>query len=249
MKALLICDDYWHPGQTPIDGVEPLKQRGFEFDIIKNANDFTVDMLQKYPAVLMCKSDEISQTDKQPWKTDAVQKAFVNYIENGGGLIAVHSALVNSKNYKNAHPSADSNHEGKLTAGIEGSPLDNMIGCRFLGHPNNCPVTVQSVKPHPVTEGVSQFTEIDEHYRIEITSPDADVIAASYSPPQGDKSKYQDDPYHNTPASICPAVYVRSQGKGRVCVLTSGHLLPVWLSPQFQRMLINALNWCGAVYR
>jgi type 1 glutamine amidotransferase len=224
VSVLLICDDYWHPGQTAIDGVQPLKQEGFDFKIILNANDFNTGMLKEFPVVLMCKSDEVSQTDKQPWRTEEMQKAFINYVEAGGGLVAVHSTAVNSKNLKD---------------------IDNMIGCRFLGHPNNCPVTVAPVKPHPVTEGVELFCEVDEHYRIEITASDADVLLASYSPPQGEESKNKEDPYFNTPAGIYAAGYVRTQGKGRVCVLTPGHFVPVWLNPQFQKLLKNAINWCS----
>jgi uncharacterized protein len=106
-------------------------------------------------------------------------------------------------------------------------------------------VTVQPIKPHPVTEGVGMFCETDEHYRLEILAKDADILIASYSPPQGEAEKYQEDPYHNTQAWICPAGYVRTQGKGRICVLTPGHLLPVWQNPQYQRTITNALNWCG----
>jgi len=51
------------------------------------------------------------------------------------------------------------------------------------------------------------------------------------------------------PAAICAAGYVRTQGRGRVCVLTPGHNLPVWLNPQFQKLLTNALNWCAPVNR
>jgi hypothetical protein len=89
------------------------------------------------------------------------------------------------------------------------------------------------------------FCKTDEHYRIDITADDADVLLASYSPPQGEKSKYQEDPYNNTQAAICAAGYVRTQGKGRVCVLTSGHYLPVWHDAQFQKLLANALKWTG----
>jgi len=224
MRVLLICDDYWHPGQVSIDGVAPLAQDGFQFDIVTNANDFSPDMLKQYPVVLLVKSDEVSQTDKQPWKTETVQQAFVNYVEGGGGLIAVHSATVCGQNTQ---------------------ALDQLIGCRFLGHPNACPVTVQPVKNHPVTEGVEMFCETDEHYRIDITASDADVLIASYSPPQGEESKLEEDPYHNTHAAICASGYVRTQGAGRVCVLTSGHLLPVWLNPQFQKILANAMHWCS----
>jgi len=222
MRVLLICGDYWHPPQTAADGIAPLTQLGFQFDIITNANDFSPGKLKEYPVVILAKCDEVSQEDRQLWKTEAVQKAFVDYVEGGGGLVALHSGLVGGKNTET---------------------LDKLIGCRFLGHPNNCPVTVQPVKPHPVSEGVGMFCETDEHYRIEIIAPDADVLLASYSPPQGEESKYQEDPYFNTPASVCAAGYVRTQGKGRVCALTPGHLPPVWLNPQFQRLLANALRW------
>jgi hypothetical protein len=78
MKVLLICDDYWHPGQVPIDGAAPLARHGFQFDTVSNANDFSSGSLKQYPVVLLVKSDEVSQADKQPWKTEAVQKAFID---------------------------------------------------------------------------------------------------------------------------------------------------------------------------
>ena len=39
-RVLMLCDDFWHPGQIPIDGVAPLAELGFKFDIISNANEF-----------------------------------------------------------------------------------------------------------------------------------------------------------------------------------------------------------------
>jgi type 1 glutamine amidotransferase len=174
--------------------------------------------------VILSKCDEVSQADRQSWKTEAVQQGFVEFVEKGGGLLIIHTGTVPDKN-----------------AGT----FEKLMGCRFKGHPNACPVTVQPIKPHPVTEGVEMFCEVDEHYQLDIIAPDADVIIASYSPQQGEEGKRQEDPYHNTVAAIQPAGYVRSQGKGRVCVLTPGHNLPVWHNPQFQRTLSNALRWCG----
>ena len=224
MKVLLICDDYWHPGKVPIDGVAPLTKQGFQFDIITDAGDFKIDMLSNYPVVLLSKCDEISQQNKESWKTEEVQKAFVDYVEAGGGLLAIHTATVAGKNTE---------------------ALDNLLGCKFVSHPRDCPVTVQPVKPHPVTKNVGIFVETDEHYRMEILASDADIIIASYSPAQGEESNYAEDPYNNCPACICPAGLVRAQGKGRVCVLTPGHHLAVWLNSQFQRTLANALRWCA----
>jgi uncharacterized protein len=224
MRVLLLCDDFWHPAQLAIDGVAPLQKEGFQFDVVTDAKDFKPEMLPDYPVVLLSKCDHVSQQDQTSWKTDTVQQAFVDYVENGGGLLAIHTGT---------------------SAGKHTEKLDQLLGCRFVFHPNNCSVTVQPVKPHPVTEGVGMFCETDEHYRIKLLANDVDILIASHSPPQGDVSKYEEDPYNNTQGWICPAGYVRSQGKGRVCVLTPGHLLPVWLDQHFQRTLRNALRWCA----
>ena len=216
MRVLLICDDRYHPGDIPANGVAPLAKQGFEFDIIMNGNDFKPEALKNYSVVLLCKCDNISAADLNAWKTPEAQRALVDFVENGGGLLVIHSGMV---------------------SGAETAALDRLIGCRFVSHPAQCPVTVQPIKPHPVTLGVGAFTEVDEHYNVEMLSGDADMLMASYS----DQPK-EGDPIHNC---INPGGYVRAQGKGRVCVLMPGHLLPVWLNPQFQRTLANSLRWCG----
>jgi type 1 glutamine amidotransferase len=222
----MFCNDYWHPGEVPIEGITPLKNLGFDFNVITDADKFLPEMLSDYQVVLMSKCDEVSRQNKSSWKTEAVQQSFIDYVNNGGGLLVVHTGTVPGKNT---------------------GALDNLIGCRFIYHPRDCPVTVQPIKPHPITDSVGMFCETDEHYRLEILAPDIDILIASYSPPQGEESKYEEDPYNNTPAWVCPAGYVRSQGKGRVCVLTPGHHLNVWLNPHFQKTLTNALRWCALI--
>jgi type 1 glutamine amidotransferase len=224
MKILLICGDYYHPAQVVTDGLSPLQAQGFAFDIITEACDVDPQGFKDYPVVMLCKSEELSLGVYTPWKTLALQQALADYVESGGGLLAVHSGTV---------------------AGRDTALLDRLIGCKFDYHPADCPVLVQPVKPHPVTCGVLPFCETDEHYRLQILADDVDILAASYSPPQGDPEKYEAEPYFNSPPWICPAAYVRSQGRGRVCVLTPGHLLPVWLNPNFQLMLKNAIRWCA----
>ena len=224
MRILLLCDEYWHPGQVPIDGVEPLKELGFQFDIITDMNDFIPEMLENYSVVMLCKSAETSPAEKESWQTYDIQQTFINYVENGGGLLAIHSGLV---------------------AGEHTEALDKLIGSKFVYHPESCHVLVQPVKPHPVTKDVNMLYEFDEHYRLEFLTDDVEILIASYSPPQGDEKKYESEPYNNTPAWICAAGYIRMQGKGRVCALTPGHYLPVWHNPQFKRILENALQWCS----
>ena len=43
-----------------------------------------------------------------------------------------------------------------------------------------------------------------------------------------------------------PGGWTREEGTGRVCVLTPGHNVEVWLHPIYQALLGNTLRWCGA---
>jgi len=224
MKTLLLCDDHWHPGNVPINGIAPLKAKGYSFDVIKDAGDFDPDMLNAYDTVMLCKCNHKSQSDNSPWLTEEIQESFIGYVHDGGGLLVIHNGTVFDERTHS---------------------LSRLVGCRFTFHPNNCPVTAAPIKPHPITDGVGMFCEIDEHYRLEILTGDIDVIIASYSAGQGDESKYDKEPYFNTSAWIGAAGFVREHGKGRVCTLTPGHLPNVWLNPHFQKTLENALLWCG----
>ncbi|MCL2406265.1 MAG: ThuA domain-containing protein [Defluviitaleaceae bacterium] len=219
MNILLLCDDQYHPGNIPSDGLMPFSDKGFTIDVIQDASKFDPAVLSNYAVVVMSKSDHTSSQDLSPWKTSAVQDAFVQYVEGGGGLLVNHSGTV---------------------AGTHTATLDKLVGCKFAYHPNQCPVTVQPIKPHPITNNVGMFCEVDEHYNLEILANDVDIITAAYAPPQGIEGESGYDP-----GGVVAAGYVRTQGKGRVCVLTPGHTADVWHNPHFGQMLANALNWCA----
>ena len=231
MRVLLFCDDHYHPGEVPTKGMGPLREKGFTIEVVSDTNHFNPEIIHDYDVVVISKCDHISQENKDSWKTPHVQAAFVDFVEKGGGFLVTHNGTV---------AGTDADAKGNDT-----SMLDNLIGCRFASHPNQCSVTVAPLKPHPITDGVKLFCEVDEHYRLEILADDIDIIAASYAPAQGDATKYETEPYMNFPECIAPSAYVRTQGKGRVCVLTPGHDLNVWLNPQFQKLLENALKWCA----
>ena len=221
MKILLFCDDHYHPGQIPENG---LKALGFDADVISDATDFDASILPQYNVIVMSKCDHISQKNNNPWKTAEIQRAFVEYVQKGGGLLVTHSGTVSGENTE---------------------ILDKLIGCRFASHPNNCPVTVGILKPHPITAGVKIFCETDEHYHLEILADDLDIIAASFADAQGNPEKYDSEPYFNAPAHIAPAALVRTHGNGRVCVLTPGHAREVWHNAEFSKLLKNAILWCA----
>ena len=229
MKILLFCDDYYHPMEISVQGMRPLEKKGCEIDIIGNTSNFDSSIISNYDVLVMSKCDHVSQADTTNWKTDDVQSAIIKYVENGGGLLVTHSGIVGENDNKT-------------------EMLEKFIGCRFKYHPNNNPVTMGVLKPHPVTDGVEIFCETDEHYQIEILSEDVNILAASFSDTQGEQAKYKTEPYFNAPANIQPCVYTLNRGKGRICVITSGHVLEVWLNPNFQLLLENAVQWCVGVW-
>ena len=107
--------------------------------------------------------------------------------------------------------------------------LRGLMGGVFLQHPKQCPVTVTPQAGHPITAGAMPFTVTDEHYFMALDDQNAGVFMTSQSE-----------------NGTQPAGWTRSEGSGRVCVLTPGHNLDVWLQPSYQIVLANALRWCAA---
>jgi type 1 glutamine amidotransferase len=112
----------------------------------------------------------------------------------------------------------------------ETAELRRLTGGAFASHPAQCPVTVEPLEGHALTSGSTPFTVFDEHYMMDQDDRDADVFLTTRSE-------------HGTQ----PGGWTRREGNGRVCVLTPGHNLDVWLAPSYQRLIANALRWCGKV--
>ena len=120
-------------------------------------------------------------------------------------------------------------HSG--SAGYRELPgLYALMGGAFAMHPPQCPVTVTPQAGHPLSVGSAPFTLVDEHYHMDMGDDQADVFVTASSE-------------HGAQ----PAGWTRVEGAGRVCVLTPGHNLEVWLHPSYQALIGNALRWCGGV--
>lgn len=118
-------------------------------------------------------------------------------------------------------------HSG--TVGYEkNSVLRALQGGVFASHPKQCPVTANVKTGHPLTTGSESFTLTDEHYFLEFDDPQADVFLTTTSE-HGEQ----------------PGGWTRTEGEGRICVLTPGHNLEVWLHPSFQALLQNTIRWCS----
>lgn len=207
MKALVFCGDRWHPAVTVRAGLAPLKEDGFEFDYIEDAASWSAARMAGYGLVVLSKANNVSETDHEPWATEAAQADLRDHVRGGNALLVLHSG----------------------TAGYrDASILRGLMGGVFIQHPPQCSVTVKPTVGHPLTTGSEPFTVKDEHYFMELDDERADVFLSAESE-------------HGSQ----PAGWTRTEGTGRVCVLTPGHNLEVWLHPTYQTLMRNGLQWCS----
>jgi type 1 glutamine amidotransferase len=160
MKALVLCDDYWHPARVPREGLSGFKVKEFAFDWIEDARDWSADRMAAYPLVILTKSNHISSSDQNGWMTDDAQSAFADYVRNGNGLLAIHSGTADYQ---------------------EMAVLRNLLGGVFTHHPEQCAVTIEPQTDHPLARDIPPFTLKDEHYFMAMSDPQVDIFATSHS--------------------------------------------------------------------
>ncbi len=117
-------------------------------------------------------------------------------------------------------------HSGTIVRKL--TELKRLIGGTFTQHPPQCDVTMTPQGDHPITVNVEPFAIKDEHYFMEVDDLQAHHFLSTISE-HGAQS----------------GGWLREEGDGRVCVLTPGHNVEVWLHPEFQTLLRNALHWCA----
>jgi type 1 glutamine amidotransferase len=209
MKILVLCDDRWHPARVPREGLSPLTNKGFVFDWIEDAGEWSAERMAAYPVVILTKSNHVSFTDHREWMSVETQSAFADYVRKGNGLLAIHSG----------------------TADYQEKPvLRSLLGGVFTHHPEQCAVTLEPQPGHPLTTGIPLCTLKDEHYFMLMDDPQADTFLTT-------RSEHGEQ----------PGGWRRSEGNGRVAVLTPGHNLEVWLHPSYHSIILNTLRWCGRV--
>ena len=117
-------------------------------------------------------------------------------------------------------------HSG--SAGYDHLPtLRGLMGGAFVEHPPQCSVTVEPRAGHHLTSGAAPFAVFDEHYSMAIDDDQAALFLTTMSE-HGEQ----------------PGGWTRTEGAGRICVLTPGHNVDVWLNPSYQAVIQNALHWC-----
>lgn len=104
-----------------------------------------------------------------------------------------------------------------------------MLGCKFLVHPKmreELHIEVKNHK-HPVMQGITHFTILDELYLLELYPPFETLLSCVY---RGFEH---------------PVAWVKPYGMGRVFYTIIGHGKEQLNNIYFQKMIVNAIKWSG----
>jgi hypothetical protein len=216
---LVLCDDQWHPAEVIIRGFKGLS------DLVKDEFrfDFVSDAKDILTPAFIARYPVIVCCKGNQLNSANNAPWFTPVTEVGAGEF---EAYVESGRGFFALHGGNTAREGK-----DGWEYGAFVGNYFISHPPRCHIDVKITGTHPIVRGVEDFSIRDEHYQLIHTAAGREELFRTYSEAGGEQI----------------GGYVRHIGKGRLCVMTPGHILSVWEHPQFRKLLINGFRWCAGV--
>lgn len=232
-------------------------KHGFDVTCSKDGALFTPDNLKQYDVIAFyttgdltrdsdkygSKKDEngkrVEDRDKILWKEpgmgEAGKTAFLDAIRQGKGFIGFHSATdtFHSPGHKTGYLPRDVDEQGKDRF----DPYIEMIGGEFAIHGAQQKAILKTIDPKwPGAEAFNNASFVEEWYSLKNFASDLHVILAQDC--TGMKGPmYQRGAY--------PETWAHRYGQGRVFYTSMGHREDVWKRPDFEGLVVGALNWAS----
>ncbi|WP_067029885.1 ThuA domain-containing protein [Allomuricauda sp. CP2A] len=196
-------------------GVQTLRQLGRQNGFValqtESSEDFSAQNLKNYRLVVFLNTTLDVLNDSQ-------QKAFENYIKEGGSYLGIHAASDTEYNWP---------WYGKLVGGY------------FVDHPNNPNVRSAKVKvvdkSHPSTSHLPDvWSRNDEWYNFKDLNPNVTVLMNL------DESSYEG----GTNGANHPIAWYHEFDGGRSFYTGGGHTEESYDEPNFRQHLLGAIEWC-----
>lgn len=227
VRVLIITGDHGHNWKETTPHLkEVLTKAGHKVEVTEKPRlDLISANLAKYDVLLLnyrnTAKGAMDNADSV-WNEDN-QRAFVDAIESGKGLVVYHhasSAFTGDGEFDKLFE--------KLTAG----------GWRKQGHHGKMhEFTVKTQIDHPITRGIKSFHHgRDELYQNSLITEGSEVLVTAYSDPSKDPKNTGKDE---------PMVWVNKFGKGRVCQNALGHDVEAMQSPGFKTLLVRCVEWAA----
>lgn len=196
-----------------------LASRGWDGFTSENAAVFNPDALARFDVVVL---NSISGNVF----TDAQRAAFRQWVEDGGGVVALHGA------------GGDLRYDWSWY-------VDTLIGAQFIGHTSKPKqfqdATVQVAEPaHPAMQGLPpEWRRQDEWYAFDrVPSGHGTRILARL-----DEDSYEPALEHRM--GDHPIVWTRCIARGRVFYSALGHKADTYAEPLHLRMIDGAIGWAA----
>jgi type 1 glutamine amidotransferase len=185
----------------------------FEVTATEDVAVFTAQNLRRYGAVMFFTTGELPMNDTQ-------KQALVDFVREGGGFVAVHSATDTFYQWP---------EYGKL------------IGGYFDQHPWHQAVRVDVAdRSDPLVAFLGASIAIsDEIYQIRDFDVGGSHVLLRLDPASVDLTR---DNVHRHPYGW-PLAWMRADGNGRVFYTALGHEEAVWRDSRYQTLLRNAVRW------
>lgn len=190
------------------------EEKGLSVVISDDPSQMTPDNLKQYQAVVLASTNnEIVDTDEQ-------RNALFGFVENGGGLLAIHSALASER---------------------QSARFRDLVGATFVTHPPNQVFDIDIVDmTHPTVRSFS--TNVwrgwkDEVYVCKMATNIHPIMTVDLS------KLTKAEPLIKKGFSIVPITYTVPFGKGRVYVVALGHNDADYAKKEWRQLLQDSLLW------
>jgi type 1 glutamine amidotransferase len=193
---------------------ELAEEKGLTAVISDDPAQMTADNLKQYKAIVLASTNnEIVDTDEQ-------RNALFDFVEKGGGLLSIHSALASER---------------------KSERFRDLVGATFVSHPPNQVFDISIVDPkHPSVRSFSTTVWSgwkDEVYVCKMATNIHTIMTVDLAKLKGAEAVMKKG------FSVVPVAYTVPFGKGRVYVLAPGHNDADYKKNEWRRLLQDSLLW------
>jgi type 1 glutamine amidotransferase len=174
------------------------------------ADGYVRDMAKRYDVLVLY--------DMEKDAPDAQRRNLMDFVQSGGGVVALHHALASMPQWKEFHELIGGKYLDASEAGRPPSTYQHDVRVRIH----------VADRTHPVTRLLDDFEIEDEVYGGLWVSPDAHVLLTT-----------------DHPASTKAIAWVAANANARVVTIQPGHGEPAFADASYRRLVIQAIRWAA----
>lgn len=165
--------------------------------------------------------DVLVMYDMMQPATDEEKASFVKFVQDGGGVVALHHCIASHQDWPDYE---------RIIGGLYLlAPAAKKRNLPPSGYQHDVELNIKIADPkHPVTRGLKDFALKDEIYWDFVVDPKAHVLITTDHPKSGKN-----------------LAWTREEGKGRVVFIQMGHDNHAFSSPDYRKLIVNAINWAA----